>query len=84
MGRPVGIFFPPAAGVRNFGDPGSFTRVEEGGVATHPCETRALRLKAEARPNTLIARLWRWHTRWCPGWKAYQRSLAAGGGGERT
>jgi hypothetical protein len=23
-----------------------------------------------------MARLWRWHTGWCPGWKAYQAHLA--------
>ena len=32
--------------------------------------------KAEANPKTLMARLWRWHTGWCPGWKAYQAHLA--------
>jgi len=40
------------------------------------CETCAIRQKAEANPNTLMARLWRWHTGWCPGWKAYQTYLA--------
>jgi hypothetical protein len=43
------------------------------------CATCALRQKAEANPKSLIARFWRWHTTWCPGWKAYQRELAAGG-----
>jgi hypothetical protein len=23
-----------------------------------------------------MARLWRWHTGWCPGWKKYQKALA--------
>jgi hypothetical protein len=23
-----------------------------------------------------MSRLWRWHTGWCPGWKAYQIYLA--------
>jgi hypothetical protein len=23
-----------------------------------------------------IKMLWRWHTGWCPGWKAYQAHLA--------
>jgi len=32
--------------------------------------------KAEANPKSLMARLWRWHTGWCPGWKAYQAHLA--------
>ena len=40
------------------------------------CETCKLRLKAEAKPKTFMARLWKWHTTWCPGWKKYQRSLA--------
>lgn len=42
-----------------------------------PCEACALRRHAEAKPDSLIARLWRWHTRWCPGWKAYQRTQQA-------
>jgi len=40
------------------------------------CETCPMRKKAEEDPNTFMARLWRWHTRWCPGWKAYQAYLA--------
>jgi hypothetical protein len=23
-----------------------------------------------------MARIWRWHTKWCPAWKAYQKELA--------
>jgi hypothetical protein len=41
------------------------------------CESCPIRKKAEAKPTTLWARLWRWHTTWCPGWKAYQKYLAA-------
>jgi len=44
---------------------------------TYGCETCPTRKKAEAKPNTLMARLWRWHTGWCPGWKAYQAHLAS-------
>jgi hypothetical protein len=40
------------------------------------CETCPMRKKAEANPKTLMARLWRRHTGWCPGWKAYQVYLA--------
>jgi hypothetical protein len=43
---------------------------------TSACETCPMRKKAEANPKTLMARLWRWHTGWCPGWKAYQAHLA--------
>jgi hypothetical protein len=42
----------------------------------HKCETCAMRLKAEENPKSFMARLWKWHTRWCPGWKSYQRHLA--------
>jgi hypothetical protein len=40
------------------------------------CANCSLRQRAEAKPNTLMAKLWRWHTGWCPGWKAYQKELA--------
>jgi hypothetical protein len=40
------------------------------------CETCGLRQRAEANPKSFMARLWRWHTKWCPGWKAYQKHLA--------
>ena len=41
------------------------------------CEKCGLRKRAERKPKSLLAILWRWHTRWCPGWKAYQAELAA-------
>jgi len=37
-----------------------------------------MRRWAEAHPASLWARLWHWHTTWCPGWKSYQASLAQG------
>jgi len=40
------------------------------------CEKCKLRAYSERKPNSLLARIWRWHTGWCPGWKAYQRELA--------
>jgi hypothetical protein len=40
------------------------------------CATCPMRQKAEANPKSLMARLWKWHTGWCPGWKAYQKALA--------
>jgi hypothetical protein len=42
------------------------------------CGTCPMRLRAEARPRSLMARIWRWHTGWCPGWSAYQLALAEG------
>jgi hypothetical protein len=43
------------------------------------CATCGLRMRAEQKPRSLMARLWKWHTTWCPGWKAYQRELAEKG-----
>jgi hypothetical protein len=43
---------------------------------TFACETCAARMKAEQNPNAFMSKLWRWHTGWCPGWKAYQKHLA--------
>jgi hypothetical protein len=43
---------------------------------TPKCESCALRKKAEERPRSFMAWLWRVHTRICPGWKTYQRWLA--------
>jgi len=39
------------------------------------CENCQMRRKAEKNPKSIIGRLWFWHTKWCPGWKAYQASL---------
>jgi outer membrane protein OmpA-like peptidoglycan-associated protein len=39
------------------------------------CENCRLRRHAERKPGSLLARLWKWHTGWCPGWKAYQQAL---------
>jgi len=39
------------------------------------CDSCPMRQKAEAKPKSFMARIWRWHTTWCPGWKAYQQWL---------
>jgi len=39
------------------------------------CEDCPIRKKAEANPKSFVGILWRLHTKICPGWKAYQRSL---------
>jgi hypothetical protein len=44
-------------------------------MATHACESCRMRARYERKPNSFLGRLWRWHTRWCPGWKAYLASL---------
>jgi hypothetical protein len=40
------------------------------------CATCGIRRRAEANPKSVMARVWKWHTGWCPGWKAYQKALA--------
>ncbi len=40
------------------------------------CDECKWRAFAETHPKTFRARLWRWHTGWCPGWKKYQAYLA--------
>jgi len=42
------------------------------------CANCPMRRWAEAHPQNPLARVWRWHTGWCPGWKAYQKSLKGG------
>ena len=39
------------------------------------CEQCRLRRKYDRNPKSLLGRLWKWHTRWCPGWKSYLKSL---------
>ena len=41
----------------------------------HRCATCPMRQKSEENPKGLLSRIWKWHTNWCPGWKAYQESL---------
>ena len=44
-------------------------------MAKHRCENCSIRKYSEKNPGSWIAKLWKWHTKWCPGWKAYQKSL---------
>jgi hypothetical protein len=39
------------------------------------CATCPMRARAEKNPGSLLSKIWRWHTKWCPGWKAYQGEL---------
>jgi hypothetical protein len=43
------------------------------------CDTCSMRARATEKPKSLSARLWRWHTKWCPGWKAYVKELGSKG-----
>jgi hypothetical protein len=37
------------------------------------CDNCPIRHEAQRRPASWVGRLWRWHTRWCPKWRAYAR-----------
>lgn len=37
------------------------------------CRFRAI---YERKPRSILGRLWRWHTKFCPGWKSYMKSLS--------
>jgi hypothetical protein len=39
------------------------------------CSTGSFRARYDAKPKSLLGRLWRWHANFCPGWKAYMKSL---------
>ena len=43
------------------------------------CADCEWRKRSEEKPNTLMARLWRFHLKFCPEWKAYQKELAQQG-----
>jgi hypothetical protein len=34
-----------------------------------------MRIRAEEKPHSMISKIWKWHTTWCPGWKRYQKEL---------
>ncbi len=53
--------------------------IEENTTVKSKCARCKFRNYAERKPNSLLARIWRWHTGWCPGWKAYQKELAEKG-----
>jgi len=44
-------------------------------MADHNCPKCGWRKKYDARPRSLLGRLWRFHIRFCPGWKSYMKSL---------
>ena len=40
------------------------------------CATCSMKKKAEENPQAIMSKILKWHTTWCPGWKAYQKELA--------
>lgn len=45
------------------------------GEKKYSCMSCFFRRKAEENPKSFLAWLWRLHTRFCPGWKQYQKFL---------
>ncbi|EMS81234.1 hypothetical protein [Desulfotignum phosphitoxidans] len=45
-------------------------------MAQSNCSTCRFRKKYDDNPASLLGRLWRWHTNWCPGWKRYMTTLS--------
>ena len=41
------------------------------------CNDCPMRTKYDQKPKSLAGRFWRWHINFCPGWKAYMKSLSA-------
>jgi len=39
------------------------------------CEQCKFRKAYDNNPKSLLGRVWKWHTGWCPGWKSYMQSL---------
>ncbi len=39
------------------------------------CDRCKFRAKYDQNPRSILGRLWRWHTNWCPGWKSYIKNL---------
>jgi len=38
------------------------------------CEQCKLRAKYDQNPKSILGRIWKWHSGWCPGWKSYLKS----------
>ncbi len=43
---------------------------------TSRCETCGFCKYCEKHPDTIVGKVWKWHTTWCPCWKSYQEELA--------
>ena len=39
------------------------------------CENCKFRATYDKNARSILGRIWKWHISWCPGWKAYLKSL---------
>ena len=56
----------------------AFSSDKGGEMATESkatCENCPLRARYDRNPKSILSRIWKWHTSWCPGWKSYLNSL---------
>ncbi|MFO8058308.1 MAG: hypothetical protein R6V10_13530 [bacterium] len=44
-------------------------------MASPKCPECPLRAKYDKNPKSILGRLWKFHIKFCPGWKAYLKSL---------
>ena len=44
-------------------------------MAEKRCASCSFRATYDRKPKSILGRIWRWHIRWCPGWKSYMKSL---------
>lgn len=44
-------------------------------IKEHKCSNCPNRKKYVQNPKLIVGRLWRWHIKFCPGWKSYMASL---------
>jgi hypothetical protein len=44
-------------------------------MAEPRCGECSFRAKFDNKPKSLLGRIWKWHIKWCPGWKSYIASL---------
>jgi hypothetical protein len=49
--------------------------MKEEAMSEPGCANCAWRVRYDERPKSLLGRLWRFHANFCPGWKAFMKSL---------
>ena len=49
--------------------------IKIGDLEMSNCENCKFRAKYDNNARSILGRIWKWHIGWCPGWKAYLKSL---------
>ncbi len=42
---------------------------------TQACDECKMRAKYDENPKSFAGRFWKWHIKFCPGWKMYMKSI---------